>query len=163
MDTGSARKGVTEALARAARKGLRAIGGHPIAGNEGRGIASARADLFEGASFALMPVRGMPVPPPARKLVRALGARALVVDPKAHDRALARTSHLPYVLSLAVLGSGGRAASQGLAGPGFRSMTRLAAGDPRIARAFVSANAREVRSAWQDVRTRTDRWMRKLR
>jgi prephenate dehydrogenase len=162
MDTGSARKGVTEVLARAAQRGIRAVGGHPIAGNEGRGIASARADLFAGATFALLPVRGKRVPTEARRLVRALGARAHVVDPAAHDRALARTSHLPYVLSVAIRDGGKHAAQKGLAGPGYRGMIRLAAGDPHMAGAFVKANGAEVRSAWEELRKRTDRWMRKL-
>ncbi len=38
LDTGSARRGVTEALAAAAKAGVRAVGGHPIAGSEGRGL-----------------------------------------------------------------------------------------------------------------------------
>jgi prephenate dehydrogenase len=160
MDTGSARKGVTEALTRAARKGLRAIGGHPIAGNEGRGFASARTDLFQGASFALLPVHGVPVPPPARKLVRALGAKALVVDPKAHDRALARTSHLPYLVSKAIATSGDKAARRGLSGPGFRSMTRLAGADPRVALAYCRSNREEVARAWRELRRTLDRQVR---
>jgi monofunctional chorismate mutase len=161
MDTGSARRGVTEALARAARKGVSAVGGHPIAGNEGRGFASAKADLFDGASFALLPVKG--VPARARALVRAIGAKAIVVDPKAHDRALALTSHLPWVIAVALFASGAPAARKGLAGPGFRGMTRLAASDPRMARAFVAANAVEVRAAWKALRERIERSVRDLR
>ncbi|MEQ1834191.1 MAG: chorismate mutase, partial [Candidatus Eisenbacteria bacterium] len=58
LDTGSARgAGVTAALVRAARR-VRAVGGHPIAGNELRGLAGARAQLFHGAPFALLPVHG---------------------------------------------------------------------------------------------------------
>ncbi len=162
MDTGSARRGVTEALARAARLGLRAVGGHPIAGNEGRGFASARADLFHGASFALLPVRGVAVPALARRMVRAIGAKGRVVDPGTHDRALALTSHLPWMIAVALYESGSPAARRGLAGPGFRGMTRLAASDPRMARAFVSANADEVRAAWKALRGRIERTLREF-
>jgi len=160
MDTGSARKGVTEALARAERRGVRAVGGHPIAGNEGRGIASAKADLFKGATFALLPVRSARVPAEARRLVRALGAKARIIGPEEHDRALARTSHLPYVLSVAIRDGGRGAARQGLAGPGYRGMIRLAGGDPRMADAFVAANRAEIRAAWKELRKRTDRLLR---
>jgi monofunctional chorismate mutase len=156
MDTGSARAGVTDALVAAARAGVRAVGGHPIAGSEGRGIAAARGDLFVGAPFVLMPVTGR-VPPLARTLVKDLGARALVVSPSAHDAALARTSHLPYVLACALAGVGGDAARRHLAGPGYRSMTRLAASDPRVAGAFVRANARQVRAAWRTLRADVER------
>ena len=161
MDTGSARSGVTAALADAARRGVRAVGGHPIAGSEGRGFASARAGLFRGAAFALLPVRG-PAPALARRLIRELGARVLVVPPGAHDRALARTSHLPYVLSAAIEALGRAPARRGLAGPGFRSMTRLAASDPRMAEAYVRANAREVARAWRKLRADVERRLGRL-
>jgi chorismate mutase len=150
MDTGSARRGVTEALALAARKGVKAIGGHPIAGNEGRGLKSARADLFDGATFALLPVRGRAVPAAARRLVRALKAKPLIVDPAKHDRALARTSHLPYLISLAVESLGARAAQGGLAGPGYRGMVRLAASRGKIADAYCAANRAEIARAWRE-------------
>ena len=150
IDTGSARRGVTEALARAARRGLKAVGGHPIAGNEGRGLESARADLFGGATFALLPVRGKAVPAAARRLVRAVGAKALVVDPRAHDRALARTSHLPYLISLAIASLGAREARRGLAGPGYRGMIRLATSRGKIADAYCAANSAEIRRAWRE-------------
>jgi monofunctional chorismate mutase len=150
MDTGSARRGVTEALALAARKGVKAIGGHPIAGNEGRGLKSARMDLFDGATFALLPVRGRAVPAAARGLVRALKAKPLIVDPAKHDRALARTSHLPYLISLAVESLGARAAQGGLAGPGYRGMVRLAASRGRIADAYCAANRAEIARAWRE-------------
>ncbi len=157
LDTGSARRGVTEALERAARRGARAIGGHPIAGNEGHGFASARADLFEKTSFALLPVRGAKVPAEARKLVRALGAKALVTTPGQHDRALARTSHLPYLISCAIASAGSAPARRGLSGPGFRSMTRLAQADPRVALAYVRSNREEVARAWRELRRNLDR------
>lgn len=162
MDTGSARKGVTEALAGAARRGVHAVGGHPIAGNEGRGLGSARAELFQGATFALLPVSRRPVPAIARRLVRAVGARALVVDPRAHDRALARTSHLPYLLSRAIDSSGRAAAARGLAGPGFRGMVRLAAADRRVAEAYCRANRIEVGVAWRALRAELTRALRRL-
>ena len=161
IDTGSARAGISDALGRAARRGVRAVGGHPLAGSEGRGIAAARADLFVAAPFVLMPVRGS-VPPLVRTLIRDLGAQPIVVAAREHDHALARTSHLPYVLACALAGIGGKSARRGLAGPGFRSMTRLAASDPRMAGAFVRANAREVRAAWRELTAEMERRLRRI-
>jgi len=156
LDTGSARgAGVTRALVLATRR-VRAVGGHPLAGNERRGLAGANARLFAGAPFAIMPVRGR-VPAIVRALVRDLGAVPLVVSPRRHDAALARTSHLPWLLSRALAQLGAAAARERLAGPGFASMTRLAASDPRVARAYVRANAANVRSAWRRLRARLDR------
>jgi len=156
LDTGSARgAGVTRALVLATRR-VRAVGGHPLAGNERRGLAGADVRLFAGAPFAIMPVRGR-VPAIVRALVRDLGAVPLVVSPRRHDAALARTSHLPWLLSRALAQLGAAAARDRLAGPGFASMTRLAASDPRVARAYVRANAANVRSAWRRLRARLDR------
>lgn len=156
LDTGSARgAGVTGALVRASPR-VCAVGGHPIAGNERRGLAGAHAQLFQGAPFALLPVRGR-VPASVHELLRDLGAVARVVKPNHHDHALARTSHLPWLVSRALAQLGKRAARERLAGPGFASMTRLAASDPRVARAYARANATNVRAAWRSLRAQLDR------
>ena len=52
---------------------------------------------------------------------------------------------------------GGQAAEQGLSGPGFRDMTRLAASDARMAGAYCRANARAVGAAWRSLRDAVDR------
>jgi len=156
MDTGGARAPVSAALARAAARGLLAVGGHPIAGNEGRGFAAASAGLFEGAPFALCSVSGE-IPPLARQLVADLGAHVVEVDAAAHDRALARTSHLPYLLACALRDVGEAFARLGLSGPGFRDMTRLAGSDPRVAGAVCHANAREVAAAWGEFSAEVER------
>jgi len=156
LDTGSTRGALTSALAAAAARGVRAVGGHPLAGGEGHGFGASSADLFVGATFALSPVEG-PLPTIIDRLVRDLGARPLEVDPERHDTALARTSPLPYLVSCALRAVGGEALERGLSGPGFRDMTRLAASDPRIAGAYCRANAREVAAAWRDLREAIDR------
>jgi prephenate dehydrogenase len=161
LDTGSARAGITPALADAALGGIAAVGGHPLAGSEGHGLDAARADLFAGASFLLCPT-GRETPPIVLELIERLGAHAQSVDPVAHDHALARTSHLPYLVSCALRELGETHAAEGLAGPGYRGMTRLAASDPRIAGAYVAANAGEVRAAWQALRERLDRVVERL-
>lgn len=156
LDTGSARAaGVTAALVRAARR-VRAVGGHPIAGNERPGLAGAHATLFVGATFALLPVVGR-VPKAALTLVHALGATPNVVSPAHHDAALARTSHLPWLVSRGLAQLGARAARERLSGPGFASMTRLAASDARVAAAYVRANGSRVRAAWRELRATLDR------
>jgi prephenate dehydrogenase len=159
VDTGSARAGVTEALSRAASRGVRAVGGHPLAGSQGHGLDAANAAVFRGAPFVLLPVAGE-VPDTARRLVADLGARIVEASPDAHDQALARTSHLPYLVALAIEGVGHEAAEHSLSGPGFRDMTRLAASDPRVAMAYCRANAREVRAAWGELREAIERRVR---
>jgi len=118
--------------------------------------------MFRDASFAVMPAAGR-VPDVVRTLVREIGARARTVTPAAHDRALARTSHVPYLLARALRDRGARFRQAGLSGPGFRDMTRLAASDPRVAEAYCRANRREVERAWREVRDSMDRRVRALR
>ena len=160
LDTGSARTVLTPALRRARR--VKAVGGHPIAGNEGRGFASARPDLFVDAPFALWPARG-PVPAIVGHLVADLGARPLIVPPERHDRALARTSHLPYLIARSLAKAGSAHAKAGLSGPTFRDITRVAASDPKMAMAYVRANSREVARAWRETRGEIERLIRELK
>jgi monofunctional chorismate mutase len=161
LDTGSTRGPLTPALEAAAARGIQAVGGHPLAGREGHGFAASDAGLFTGASFVLVPAAAT-VPPVVTRLMHDLGARPLVVAPDRHDEALARTSHLPYLLACALRELGGEAAAAGLSGPGFRDMTRLAASDPRVAEAYCRANARAVGDAWSSLRASLDRAVAKL-
>jgi len=161
LDTGSTRGPITAALDAAATRGIRAVGGHPLAGREGHGFAASDADLFVGTTFVLTPT-GAAVPEVVTRLVRDLGARPLEVAPERHDEALARTSHLPYLVACALRELGGEAAGQGLSGPGYRDMTRLAASDPRVAWAYCRANARAVGAAWHSLRESVDRAVERL-
>jgi len=109
-----------------ARSGVRFVGGHPMAGNEGRGIEAAAADLFEGTVYLLTPTPRTDPAAVARlsELARALGARAAEFDPDEHDRVVAVVSHLPYLVAAALVGISGGAARA--AGPGFLGATRVA-------------------------------------
>lgn len=161
LDTGSTRGPITPALEAATARGIRAVGGHPLAGSQGHGFAASAADRFMDTTFALVPT-GAGVPEVVTRLVRDLGARPLEVTPERHDEALARTSHLPYLVACALRELGGEVASQGLSGPGFRDMTRLAASDPRVARAYCRANAHAVDEAWHSLRESLDRSVERL-
>jgi prephenate dehydrogenase len=161
LDTGSARGALVPALLRARRRGVQAVGGHPIAGSQGRGFAAARADLFEGATFCVTPL-GHPTPAVVRSLIRHVGARLKRIAPAAHDRALARTSHLPYLVACAVRNLGASAATRGLSGGSFADMTRVAASDPAMAEAYCRANAGEIGDAWRQLREALDRRVARL-
>ena len=55
----------------------------------------------------------------------SIGAHPLVIDPKHHDSLVAQLSHLPQILSTLLADQ--TAANKDLAGPGWKSVTRLAA------------------------------------
>ncbi len=117
----------------------RFVGGHPICGAEARGPGRASADIFEGATWFLAPLAATRPERyrAAHSLVTALGARPVAIDPEAHDRLVAVTSHLPHALANILLNHAGAARVDGhdplaTAGGSLRDMTRIAGANPRI-------------------------------
>jgi prephenate dehydrogenase len=117
----------------------RFVGGHPICGAETHGPARASADLFEGATWFLTPIATTEPERyrAAHALVAALGARPVAIDPDAHDRLVAVTSHLPHALANVLLNQAGASRVDGhdplaAAGGALRDMTRIAGANPRI-------------------------------
>ncbi len=134
-DVGSTKGGVAAAAAGSGRF----VGGHPICGSEARGPEWATAELFEGATWFLTPVAA--TEPDSYKVlhgfVSALGAVPVAIDPEAHDRLVAVTSHLPHALANVLLNQAGGARVEGheplaAAGGSLRDMTRIAGANPRI-------------------------------
>ncbi len=102
------------------------VGGHPMAGTEGRGVAAASATLFEGTAYLLTPTPR--TDPDAlerlRSLALSLGAVPVTFEPQDHDRIVALVSHLPYLVAVALVGIGQTATPA--AGPAFLGATRVA-------------------------------------
>jgi prephenate dehydrogenase len=145
-----------EIVAEARRLGLRRfVGGHPIAGTENQGFASSTPRLFQGRGWILTPEgagrdarRALSA---VRALVRATGARPVTMTAAAHDRVLARLSHLPQIVAWALLASARRdpatRRSLSLAGPGCRDMTRLGRSPRGLWREILGGNRDEVARA----------------
>jgi prephenate dehydrogenase len=125
----------------------RFVGGHPMAGKEQSGVAAAEATLYQGCVWCLTPSARTAPETLARVelLVRALGARPVVLTAERHDAAVAAISHLPRVaaaaLTLTAAGDLSWPEAQTLAAGGFRDTTRIAAGDARMARDICLTNA----------------------
>lgn len=138
-------------LARVARglSGVRFCGGHPMAGAERGGVEHADALLFENAAYVLCPLDGEPVPPEARWLVEAVGARAVVADAERHDRLVATVSHLPQLLAVALVEVAADLGDDALAlaAGGFRDMTRIASSPFGLWGDIYAANAPAVEAA----------------
>ena len=146
-------------LARAV--GVDLVGGHPMCGRELSGIDAAEAALFEGAPWILTRRHAV-----IEELVTAVGARPVVVDAERHDRFVAGVSHTAHLLSvayvLALSASADWAQMSRLAGPGFRDMSRLAAGDAQLYAEIASANRPNIVSALDDVSASISRVRRHL-
>ena len=163
LDVGSTKADV----AAAARQHLGAhlpqfVPAHPIAGKESAGIEHADADLYRGCQVILTP---LPETDPAQtaraqRLWSALGAQVRQMEPQAHDAAYAAVSHLPHLLAFAALNAL-LAQPQGpqwlgLAGPGFRDFSRIAASDPTVWGDILLANRTEVQAQLQHFRCALD-------
>jgi prephenate dehydrogenase len=161
IDTGSAKRVVVDAMREQVPPGVRAIGGHPLAGNEGSGPEAAATELLRGATFALTPAREDPEAVSlGRRFAEALGSRPLVIDAELHDRVVAATSHAPHLLAAAVALASRELphdAVRDLAASGFAGATRLAASDAGMVSGFLSANADAIRDVLKELRAALDR------
>ena len=141
-DAGSVKQSICRALDGALPTGVTFIGSHPLAGSEKQGFEHAHADLFEGRVCVVTPDANTPENQLARLTAfwQSLGLEAIQLSPDDHDRALARTSHLPHVVAASLAGS--LADGDGLlVATGFRDTTRIAAGDPDLWTAILLNNA----------------------
>ncbi len=127
MDIGSTKTAICQEMEGLAEH-FDPIGGHPMCGKETLGIQSAEAAIYQGATFALVPLaRTSPYAKSlAEQIVNAIGSHVVWLDAQTHDRMVAAVSHLPYLLASALTLSTPLELST-LVGPGFRSSTRLAA------------------------------------
>jgi len=119
---------------------------HPIAGAENSGAAAARADLFREKKVVLTPLPENSVLNIAR--VRSAwewcGAQIHELKPDEHDRIFAAVSHLPHLLSYALVHDialrDNRELLFSFAASGFRDFTRIAASHPEMWRDICLAN-----------------------
>jgi len=136
--------------------GERFVGSHPMAGSERSGLTAARADLFVDAPCIVTPV-GSTNGKSLESIISfwtLLGASVTTMSPSAHDRVVARISHLPHALAYALVcltASSLPAGSMHLAGGSFRDATRVAASDPSLWTGIFNANREELVAALREM------------
>jgi prephenate dehydrogenase len=153
-DVGSTKRAVLESLA---SSGLpeddlaRFVGGHPLAGAEAAGVAHARAELFEDATWYLTPSERTSGVLYERlyRAISALGARPEAIAPDVHDRMMAAISHVPHVLANVLANQAARSLGDDAprlpaTGPSFRDATRVAGANPALWRDILLANSDAV-------------------
>jgi prephenate dehydrogenase len=130
--------GSTKSAIVAAGGDERFVGGHPLAGAETAGVEHARADLFDGATWYLTPTHGTTgvLYERLHRLLASFGAQPTAIEADAHDRLMARVSHLPHVLANVLVGQATHAldstARLPATGPSFRDATRVAGANTPI-------------------------------
>jgi prephenate dehydrogenase len=121
------------------------IGGHPLAGAEATGVAHAREDLFEGATWYLTPRVATPGVLYERlaRFVSGIGAVPTAIAPDDHDRLMAAVSHLPHVVANLLVAQAATALggeTLPATGPSFRDATRVAGSNPALWAQIYTAN-----------------------
>jgi len=132
----------------------RFLGGHPVAGKTRSGLEESDAAIFDHEPWIFTPTEGQDVRlfDTWFEMVRATGAAVSFMRADVHDEQMAFLSHLAFVVSSAFAETVQQNADATLGGPGYRSMVRLAGGDP----AMYEAIARENRDPLVDAIDRFD-------
>lgn len=127
------------------------IGGHPMCGKESSGLAAATADLYRDQTFVLC--RSARTTPTAETLalalVNAIGARPIALDAETHDAVVAEVSHLPYLISAALMRIVADEEAWAISASGFRDVARLAGSDTRMMIDILMTNRTAVLTALQ--------------
>ena len=154
-DVGSSKRVVADWAAELLPERAQYVGGHPMAGRETAGPEHASADLFNGKAYCV-------VPNPAAKqqavsavttMAEAVGAKPFFIGADEHDSFVAAVSHLPFMMSVALMQTVSKSANWDdiaqLASSGFRDLSRLASGDAIMHR-DISLTNREHIVSWID-------------
>lgn len=133
IDVNSAKEEVVRYADSIMPEGLFFVGTHPIAGLEQSGVLSASPDLFKDTICILTPTRHTKEKAldKIKRFWRRLGAEIRIFSPQAHDKAVAKISHLPHLLSFCLCYSLSSKDME-VAGAGFKDTTRIAKSDPRM-------------------------------
>jgi prephenate dehydrogenase len=153
MDLGSTKKLIVESMSRLPER-FDPIGGHPICGKEKLSLANAERTLYYAAPFLLTPLErtSSRAISAANQIIEALGAKGKTVDATEHDRILAATSHLPFLLATALtLNTSDKFSS--FVGTGFKSTSRVAGTPSSMMLGVLQSNRENVLHALQGMQT----------
>ncbi|HYO42325.1 MAG TPA: prephenate dehydrogenase/arogenate dehydrogenase family protein [Candidatus Limnocylindrales bacterium] len=157
-----------ELVAAATEAGVPFAGGHPMAGRETSGFDAADPGLFRDRPWVVTPgINGGDVAA-VRTLAVACGAHPVELAADLHDRLVAAISHVPLLVSAALVEAvaGGAdapdadwPAARALAAGGWRDTTRLARGDALMGAEILASNAEAVAVVVHRYRDRIDEWL----
>ena len=126
------------------------IPSHPMAGKETSGFEVSCEDLFEDAKWVITPFEKTPQEDIEKleEIIKLTGANIVKTTPQKHDEAVALISHMPLVLSQALVESvEDNDLAKALASSGFRDMTRLSLSNTVMAQDMVELNNQNIQKA----------------
>ena len=161
-DVGSVKAPVVE---RWQRWHPRFVASHPMAGTADSGVEAGITGLFAGRPWVATPTADTNADAleQVRQLAQRVGAQWLSCDPQQHDRAVALISHMPVLVSAALLeaadgeADGGTAAlAKQLASSGFADTSRIGGGNPELGTLMARSNRAAVLAALGRYRQRLE-------
>lgn len=165
MDAGSTKASVAASARRAlGARTAQFVPAHPIAGAERSGVAAAHAELFLNRHAVLTPLAETDpaMIERATQLWELVHARVVRMDVARHDAIFSAVSHLPHVLSFALVEELARRDNAGelfrFAASGFRDFTRIAASSPEMWRDIALANREALLADLDRYRATLDVW-----
>jgi prephenate dehydrogenase len=122
------------------------VGGHPMCGKEKGTLQFADPAIYHQAPFALVSLQRTSTRAKTivEEMTRTIGSVPLWIDAQTHDRWVAATSHVPFMIANAYARSTPEEAIP-LVGPGFRSTARLAASSPIMMVEILQTNSDNIR------------------
>ncbi|MFW0120792.1 prephenate dehydrogenase [Rothia sp. CCM 9419] len=161
IDLASVKAPIAQAVLASSTEAHRYVGAHPMAGRERSGPVAARAELFTSRPFVICPHQDSSEESIriAHHLGAELGSIVTTMDAQEHDRAVARISHVPQVMS-SLLASRLQETplhALSLAGQGLRDTVRIAGSEPTLWTQILAANAEPVRETLHEIRQELDR------
>ena len=111
------------------------IGSHPMIGSEKSGNEFSSSDLYENVITFVESLKGQDKKRYDKliSLWEGLGSKVISIDPETHDQWMAKTSHIPHIVSSGLVQLiHNPTESLPFIGRGFKDTTRLASGSPRI-------------------------------
>ena len=156
FDLGSTKKDILQAMSTLPNN-FDPVGGHPICGKEKLGLENAEENLFQGAPFVVSSLKRTTsrAKSAVQQIILAVGAKSIEMNADEHDRILASTSHLPYLLSSALALSTPREFGS-FAGTGFKSTSRLAGTPLHMTMGILQSNRENILNAIQAFRNSLD-------
>lgn len=163
IDIGSTKTDICDVLD-CLPEGVAAVGGHPMCGLAENGYYNATPTLYDGSRFVLCETAGTTDRARAvsEQLVHAANANPLWMDRQQHDYLTALTSHLPHLLSFALMRLALDVSNEEkdlykLAAGGFDGATRLARTNESMIRGMLTTNVDNIRDLTRRLRHQLDR------
>ena len=155
-DIGSTKTDIHEHIVNAGLTG-QFIGGHPMAGSERTRYRNSKASLLENAYYIIAPEKETD---PAklesfRALIASIGALPIIVSCDTHDYAVAAISHLPHVISAALVNlvrdsDNPDGLMKMIAAGGFKDITRISSSSPVMWQQICLTNKDNILSLLDD-------------